>query len=345
MGLGDGMTIQSAVTSRHSWAYLTCVVVIFVCQCSVKTIHGRNVYSSARDDSADNDDRIRVKAPATLNPRSMQRHVIRYVTRETDTCNGDVFLLVAVTSSLHNDRQRAAVRKTWGSVSGKRNVKVVFFVGSSSDVTERRRLDEESATHRDIVQTDIVDSYANLTYKSLAILKWADTFCKRARYVMKTDDDMFINIPLLLDDLQSSELTRFVMGDIIAGAQPMREPDSKWYTPISAYAGKMYPSYISGTAYVISGDLVHDLYVAANATELFWLEDVFITGMAVMRTNANHVSNGKFGYRRRPMRACLFKIVITAHEVTPEELIRVWQEMNDPSIQCDYTNININDTY
>lgn len=71
---------------------------------------------------------------------------------------------------------------------------------------------EESRTHGDILQEDFVDSYMNLTIKSVMGLKWASTHCPQARFLMKTDDDMFINVPSLLTYLQEASASTWITG-------------------------------------------------------------------------------------------------------------------------------------
>ena len=41
------------------------------------------------------------------------------------------------------------------------------------------------------------DIYYNLTLKTVMGLKWTSIYCNQAKYIMKTDDDIFVNIPLL----------------------------------------------------------------------------------------------------------------------------------------------------
>jgi hypothetical protein len=45
-----------------------------------------------------------------------------------------------------------------------------FFLGQTKDDSIRKRIDEESQKHGDIVQIEIDDSYRNLTLKSIAVL-------------------------------------------------------------------------------------------------------------------------------------------------------------------------------
>ena len=52
----------------------------------------------------------------------------------------------------------------------------------------------ENYHHRDIIQGNFIDSYRNLTYKHAMGLKWVKYFCNGADYVLKTDDDNYINI-------------------------------------------------------------------------------------------------------------------------------------------------------
>ena len=41
------------------------------------------------------------------------------------------------------------------------------------------------------------DIYYNLTLKTVMGLKWSSIYCSQVKYVMKTDDDIFVNVPLL----------------------------------------------------------------------------------------------------------------------------------------------------
>ena len=52
----------------------------------------------------------------------------------------------------------------------------------------------ESADHGDLVQGSFTDSYRNLTYKNVMGLLWVTQFCSHAQYIVKTDDDMFLDI-------------------------------------------------------------------------------------------------------------------------------------------------------
>jgi hypothetical protein len=51
----------------------------------------------------------------------------------------------------------------------------------------------ESETYGDIVQTAFEDTYRNLTYKAMSVLRWVSTYCPSVTYVLKADDDAIVN--------------------------------------------------------------------------------------------------------------------------------------------------------
>ena len=71
-------------------------------------------------------------------------------------------------------------------------VAFAFLVGYSEEF--HLDLEYESDLFGDIIITDHVDSYNNLTLKTLAAFDWMQTYCKQAEYLLKTDDDMFIQV-------------------------------------------------------------------------------------------------------------------------------------------------------
>jgi len=51
------------------------------------------------------------------------------------------------------------------------------------------------------LQADLEDSYRNLTLKAIGALWWISRYCNRTRFVLKTDDDAFVNMRALLKHL------------------------------------------------------------------------------------------------------------------------------------------------
>ena len=67
-------------------------------------------------------------------------------------------------------------------------------MGYSSDKAQQDRIRNESETHHDIVQGIFLDTYKNLTYKTVMGHMWASRFCPQAEFVVKADDDIYLDL-------------------------------------------------------------------------------------------------------------------------------------------------------
>lgn len=56
-------------------------------------------------------------------------------------------------------------------------VKIVFLVGQTESNVTQMRIYEESEMHNDFIQESFLDSYNNLTLKTVMMLKWVNGSC------------------------------------------------------------------------------------------------------------------------------------------------------------------------
>ena len=70
----------------------------------------------------------------------------------------------------------------------------MFCTGSTFDENIQRSLEEESQEYGDLVQGDFLDNYYNLSYKAIMGNLWVAEFCSQAEFLVKTDDDMFVDM-------------------------------------------------------------------------------------------------------------------------------------------------------
>ncbi|EYC15432.1 hypothetical protein Y032_0037g3519 [Ancylostoma ceylanicum] len=101
------------------------------------------------------------KAPVENDLRSF--HCI--VEPECQGQNGTPRLLIIVKSSIYNELQRNAIRKTWGSQ--RESVRVVFIVGVEAESSPgvKRGFIKELREHGDVLHIDVLDTYRNNTLK------------------------------------------------------------------------------------------------------------------------------------------------------------------------------------
>ncbi|KAG0702378.1 Beta-1,3-galactosyltransferase 1 [Chionoecetes opilio] len=284
-------------------------------------------------------------------------------------CRAAPFVLIMVPSAVNNSRERDTIRRTWGQWAGKdlkvllaldakaakktnkttrkplnvltrhalppRRARVVFLLGAvRGEQPVTPAVLEESRVFGDVVVEDFIDSYTNLTLKTVFMLKWVQQHCAKAQYVIKVDDDIFLNVPNLQHSLLNKTLSKppLLAGNLICGARPIHNQWSKWYTPRHMFREDKYPNYLSGTGYVLSGDLVKPLLDAALTTPYFHLEDVFLTGICAKKIGVRPSDNIGFSYQPRANSACVYKEVVMGHEVVPVEMARLWNMLNQPKL-------------
>jgi len=238
------------------------------------------------------------------------------------------YLLVIVCSAVKNFEARYTIRQSWArDTETLKNVQVVFLVGQNINNTHQEQLMSESDQYGDIIQESFIDTYANLTVKSMMLLKWFTQNCDKTQYVMKTDDDMYINLVRLYDLVKTNKKPNFLVGSLICNAIPIKDPYNKWYVPSYMFSAKKYPNYLSGTGYVMSRRAAEKIFNASLDTPLFHLEDIYVTGILSSKVNIRPSDNIGFSYIRRKLNSCLFKQSVTTHNVKLAEMKAIYEKL------------------
>ncbi|GAB0093876.1 beta-1,3-galactosyltransferase 1 [Sergentomyia squamirostris] len=240
-------------------------------------------------------------------------------------------------------------------------IKVFFLLGQTPSNETQSQIVVESEISQDIIQENFLDSYNNLTLKSVMLLKWVKNNClKRVQFVMKCDDDVFLNVPNLLhvlmggivpvynDSLPFYDLTslmatrkhtavvepkRLLMGFLFCRAKPISDVTSKWYSPIYMYSGTTYPNYLSGPGYVMSTDTLAELYSTSLKTPLFHMEDIFITGICAHKTGLKPRHSPLFTYTAAK-NLCAMRGMITQHLNSSDDIKRAYDFVTNTTINC-----------
>ncbi|XP_061169259.1 beta-1,3-galactosyltransferase 1-like [Saccostrea echinata] len=264
--------------------------------------------------------------------------IIRSFPSNPVICNEkDVFLLVMVPSAVSNFEQRNAIRSTWGNLTNVKPIVLVkFLLGKSKNTALQDVAATENQIYNDILFEDIIEAYENLTRKSIAMLRWASMHCHRVRYLLKVDDDIFLNLPRLLEELKKHPRENSIIGCKVKGSTPFRFPFTKWRVSRTQYKGNYYPDYIAGTAYLISGDILQKLYSATQQVPYFIFEDIYITGLCreYIGVRAEEHKGFSCGYRDKGPCGKNFRYGITGHHYSPSEIKRMWLDLQDRWSNC-----------
>lgn len=108
---------------------------------------------------------------------------------------------------------------------------------NTAERTVQRVLGREHSQYGDLVQCNSRDTYTNLTLKSIAALEWTRQYCSSARYLLKTDDDMFIDVRRLLrfiDKVETEAITESGVSNFHSRQSPHSNMDQNNFSPIEA---------------------------------------------------------------------------------------------------------------
>lgn len=212
-------------------------------------------------------------------------HPFKYVINSPNICKDkEVFVIIYIHTAPDHYKRRMIIRQTWGypKTYGV-PVRLVFVMGVQPEKAQvQQALYFEAEQYGDIVQEDFHDTYRNLTYKGVAALKWISNFCSHSKYVLKTDDDIFVNMFTLLRHLESIERIGMenqglLMCLVWNRMKVMRQ--GKWKVDESEYKDDYYPTYCSGSAFTMSTDVAVAMHKISYDVPFFWVDDFYITGL------------------------------------------------------------------
>ncbi|CAN0338615.1 beta-1,3-galactosyltransferase 2 [Lampetra fluviatilis] len=268
----------------------------------------------------------------------MESQNFAYILNEPNKCMpSHPFLVLLISSVPAQLDARQAIRETWGNESLVPGIviKRLFLLGAApaeaGSLHVQSLLEEESRRHGDLLQQNFVDTYYNLTLKTMMGLHWVSEHCSDVAYVMKTDSDMFVNVEFLVStvlkpELHQPSLPDYFTGYLMRGYSPNRNPESKWYMPVEVYPGERYPTFCSGTGYVLSGTLAARVYRVSLTIRRLHLEDVYV-GLCLAKLRVTPTappSEFLFNHWRVSYSACKYSHLVTSHQFSPAELRRYW---------------------
>uniref|UniRef100_A0A1Q3FX12 Hexosyltransferase n=2 Tax=Culex tarsalis TaxID=7177 RepID=A0A1Q3FX12_CULTA len=247
----------------------------------------------------------------------------------------DVNLLILVTSAPTHREQRLSIRQSWGHYGIRRDISIGFMLGRTQDQRIEDQLSAENYMYSDLIRGNFIDSYKNLTLKTISLLEWTATNCPNATYLLKTDDDMFINVPKLLQFIETHlSYKRSIFGRLAKKWKPIRNKKSKYYVSPEQYFPPVFPPFTTGPAYLMTSDIILDLYNKSLSQTYLKLEDVYTTGIVAQLLNIHRINIKEFLNRRIAFNQCNVKKSISIHMVKTNEQYDLWKKISDNSVQC-----------
>ncbi|XP_007937514.1 beta-1,3-galactosyltransferase 4 [Orycteropus afer afer] len=301
----------------------------------------------------------------------------RLLIPNVEACRGPgapPFLLILVCTAPENLNQRNAIRASWGGLRKAKGLRVqtLFLLGEPTGPQptrgeHRNGLAWEAAAQGDILQAAFQDSYRNLTLKTLSGLNWANKHCPMARYILKTDDDVYVNVPELVSELvrrggrwehwerstepqssgvvgneekkqggralENEPVPLLYLGRVHWRVYPFRAPEGRHQVSEQQWpvAWGPFPPYASGTGYVLSVSAVQLILRVASRTPPLPLEDVFV-GVSARRGGLTPTHCVKLaGATHYPLdRCCYGRFLLTSHKLDPWKMQQAWKLLDSP---------------
>ncbi|KAL3871976.1 hypothetical protein ACJMK2_039947 [Sinanodonta woodiana] len=212
-----------------------------------------------------------------------------YVLNNDQICVGanNLTFIVLVHTATDHFYRRSVIRDTWANkdILANYSMRVVFLLGRPQDnIKLQAAIEHESSLHQDIVQGDFSDTYHNLTHKGVLGYRWISEFCLQAKFLIKVDDDVFVNIFKLLFDTSTTYKTdkRKLRCYIrMNQTSPIQRKSGKWAVDESEFKNMTYfpVTYCNGFFVFMTTDIIKELYEASKVTPFFWIDDVYIFGL------------------------------------------------------------------
>ncbi|XP_067679641.1 beta-1,3-galactosyltransferase 5-like [Haliotis asinina] len=212
-----------------------------------------------------------------------------------NTCRGKgtIDLLYIVHSAPNNFDFRTNIRKTFANQTffPHHEIRIVFLLGKPENEVTQLRILQEQTTYGDVVQGSFQDSYQNLTLKAVLGLKWVSEKCANVSFVVKIDDDTFVQTFSILEQYlpRYKKHKKLVFCNVWKkGDMPIRR-QGKWDIVDDEMKGyDRFPwKYCSGFAVMMTGDLLPLLYKASLSVPLLWVDDVYLTGILSPRLSTS----------------------------------------------------------
>lgn len=234
-------------------------------------------------------------------------------------------LTIIVKSSTENFARRAAIRKTYGSPShGLKNLtsQTFFELGLPNKLSTQKLIDKESSKYGDLLQADFIDTYRNITLKTVMGFEWATKNCLNTDFFLVVDDDVLVSVKNLLPTLTKYKRDDLLyMGEIVKKNKVIR--DKKHRHPISNEDLEIekYPPAINEAAVLYTHRAFQDISYMLPYTKHIWMDNAFIA-FAASAMNIKPIGNRHFHIRNFPK---YYKKVQVSHGFgNPEDLKKCW---------------------
>ena len=178
---------------------------------------------------------------------------------------------------------------------------------------------EEHTRYNDIIEEPFLDTYNNLTLKSIYLLKHFVHQRLRLKFLLKIDDDSYVNmagLKQMLTQLGNNNHVSGIFGFLQRGSKgnhwlpTVHRPTVKslqtehirrWIVPKYMYRKRLFPQFLGGSGYLVSRKDAQCLLSTSQIVSIIQLEDVYITGLCAVKCHIRRIHHQGFKARQNSL--------------------------------------------
>ena len=259
------------------------------------------------------------------------------------SCHSGVLLLAMIVTRVTAFERRQAIRLSWGNPRNKVNQELlldsghtwqtVFLVGRSSIHIENIAIELEHRKYRDILRGsnhEEEDTYENLPKKILSGMAWLSKNCV-PKYLLKSDDDVFVNIFQLLPWISTLSPAVVYAGKGHWTMPVIRDPKHRNFVSRQDHPDDVYKPYCAGGAYILAGNILKNVTAASPKVRPIRNEDARM-GMIIntlgLKPHDDRRFLPSFGKPMSSLGVCDWKDKFVIHGVSPrKQLVMHWNSV------------------
>lgn len=219
------------------------------------------------------------------------------------TCKQNTFVLNVVNSYAGNVANRDDIRTLHGNHTHKfrymfqKNISwdiashcTLFAVGITDNKTLNRMVEFEASSEKDVILLPTPDKYRKMAEKLMTLYKILKDATLSFQYILKSDDDVYLDFEKLLPFIYSSSIIPFG-GHVMSNLPTRRNPNDKWYLSEDEYPSPVISKVVLGVANLMHRTLIEKILRVHRYSRPISMEDIYITEL-VLKANftIKHIS-------------------------------------------------------
>eukprot|EP01113_Clastostelium_recurvatum_P009715 TRINITY_DN14714_c0_g1_i3.p1 TRINITY_DN14714_c0_g1~~TRINITY_DN14714_c0_g1_i3.p1 ORF type:complete len:883 (+),score=148.78 TRINITY_DN14714_c0_g1_i3:288-2651(+) len=186
-------------------------------------------------------------------------------------------------------------------------------VCDNATLVMEEKLNVEMADFGDILRVPFDDGYRGLVLKTVYFHTWVAESFSSFDYVLKTDDDVFVRLDLIIKELDSLPSVRVYWGFVWLHSEVIRSSLLKNYEDTFPY--DYYPPFVTGGCVIMSSDLVEYIGHTRHLLQVLDNEDTSVgVWMSTLRVKPRH--DPRFQFQPN---TC-FPEMLTRHPMDPLDM-------------------------